>query len=806
MKTSAKVVVIGGGVVGCSVLYHLTKMGWTDIMLIERDELTSGSTWHAAGGFHTLNADTNMAALQGYTIRLYKELEEITGMSCGLHHVGGVTLAGTPDRLDFLKAERAKHRYMGLETEIIGPDEIKKLSPITNTDGVLAALYDPLDGHLDPSGTTHAYAKAARMAGAEIELRCPVVATTPRPDGSWDVVTEKGTIHAEHVVNAAGLWAREVGALAGLYLPLHPMEHQYLITEELPEVYERGEELPHVMDPEGESYLRQEGRGLCIGFYEQNCDPWAVDGTPLNFGHELLDNQLDRISDSVEFAYRRFPVLAQAGVKTVINGPFTFAPDGNPLVGPVPGLRNYWTAVAVMAGFSQGGGVGLSLAEWMVEGEPSRDVFAMDVARFGDWITPTYTREKVRENYQRRFSVGYPNEELPVMRPFQTTPAYPIWDAQGAVFGAHYGMEAVNYFALPGEPRWETPSFRRSNAFEATAQECRAVREAVGINEIHNFGKYLVEGPDARAWLDWIMAGRIPEVGRLSLTPMLSPSARLIGDFTVTALAEDRFQLTASYGSQAYHMRWFEQHLDGYDLLLENISTRRIGFQIAGPKARDVLAACTRADVSATALRFMDARTIDVGPYQALVQRVSYTGDLGYEIYVNADEQYGLYHVLAEAGAAHGMRPFGMRAMMSLRLEKFFGSWQREFRPDFRPAETGMDRFVSYNKPVDFIGKAAAVAEKAAGPARTLCAFAVDAVDADVVADEPIFDGEAVIGFVTSGGYAHYSQQSVALGFVPTDRAVEGAGFTIEILGERRAARIITTPLVDPDGARMRRG
>ena len=806
MKTSAKVVVIGGGVVGCSVLYHLTKMGWTDIVLIERDELTSGSTWHAAGGFHTLNADTNMAALQGYTIRLYKELEEITGMSCGLHHVGGVTLAGTPDRLDFLKAERAKHRYMGLETEIIGPNEIKKLSPITNTDGVPAALYDPLDGHLDPSGTTHAYAKAARMAGAEIELRCPVVATTPRPDGSWDVVTEKGTIHAEHVVNAAGLWAREVGALAGLYLPLHPMEHQYLITEELPEVFERGEELPHVMDPEGESYLRQEGRGLCIGFYEQNCDPWAVDGTPLNFGHELLDNQLDRISDSVEFAYRRFPVLAQAGVKTVINGPFTFAPDGNPLVGPVPGLRNYWTAVAVMAGFSQGGGVGLSLAEWMVEGEPSRDVFAMDVARFGSWITPTYTRQKVRENYQRRFSVGYPNEELPVMRPFQTTPAYPIWDAQGAVFGAHYGMEAVNYFALPGEPRWETPSFRRSNAFEATARECRAVREAVGINEIHNFGKYLVEGPDARAWLDWIMAGRIPEVGRLSLTPMLSPSARLIGDFTVTTLAEDRFQLTASYGSQAYHMRWFEQHLDGYDLRLENISTRRIGFQIAGPKARDVLAACTRADVSATALRFMDARTIDVGPYQALVQRVSYTGDLGYEIYVNADEQYGLYHVLAEAGAAHGMRPFGMRAMMSLRLEKFFGSWQREFRPDFRPAETGMDRFVSYNKPVDFIGKAAAVAEKAAGPARTLCAFAVDAVDADVVADEPIFDGEAVIGFVTSGGYAHYSQQSVALGFVPTDRAVEGAAFAIEILGQRRAARIITTPLVDPDGARMRRG
>ena len=417
MNSHTRVAVIGGGVIGCSVLYHLTKLGWTDIMLIERSELTSGSTWHAAGGFHTLNADTNMAALQGYTIRLYRELEEISGQSCGLHHVGGLTLAETPDRMDFLKAERAKHRYMGLETEIVGPDEIRKLSPITNTDGVLGALYDPLDGHLDPSGTTQAYARAARMAGAEIVLRNPVHETNPLADGTWQVVTENGTIIAEHVVNAAGLWAREVGALAGVYLPLHPMEHQYLVTEDTPEVYENDHELPHVMDPEGESYLRQEGRGLVIGFYEQACEHWAVDGTPADFGHELLTDKLDRIGDALQFAFRRYPVLERAGIKTIVNGPFTFATDGNPLVGPVPGLRNYWSACAVMAGFSQGGGVGLTLAEWMVEGEPSRDVFAMDVARFGDWITPGYTREKVRENYQRRFSVSYPNEELPAARP-----------------------------------------------------------------------------------------------------------------------------------------------------------------------------------------------------------------------------------------------------------------------------------------------------------------------------------------------------------------------------------------------------
>jgi dimethylglycine dehydrogenase len=804
MKQHAKVVVIGGGVIGCSVLYHLTKLGWSDVVLIERSELTSGSTWHAAGGFHTLNADTNMAALQGYTIRLYRELEELTGLSCGLHHVGGVTLATTPDRFDYLKAERAKHRYMGLETNLVGPEEIRELSPITNLDGVLGALYDPLDGHLDPSGTTQAYARAAKMAGAEIVLRNPVLETNPRADGGWDVVTQDGTIVCEHLVNAAGLWAREVGALAGVYLPLHPMEHQYLVTEDVPEVYEHGKELPHVMDPEGESYLRQEGRGLCIGFYEQPCDPWGVNGTPLDFGHELLDDKLDRISDSVEFAYRRYPVLERAGIKRIINGPFTFAPDGNPLVGPVPGLQNYWSACAVMAGFSQGGGVGLALAQWMVDGEPERDIFAMDVARFGDWITPGYTRPKVRENYQRRFSISYPNEELPVGRPFHTTPAYGIWKGQRAVFGAAYGMEAVNYFALPGEPLEETPSFRRSNAFEATAQECRAVREAVGINEVHNFGKYLIAGPAAREWLDWIMAGRIPKPGRLSLTPMLSEKGKLIGDFTVTALADDCFQVTASFGAQAFHMRWFEQHLPEDGVELHNISLERIGFQIAGPRSRELLARTTDADVSAQAFRFMDVKQIDVGMCQASVQRVSYTGDLGYEIFVDPSEQIALYETLIQAGEGLGLRPFGMRAMMSLRLEKSFGSWMREYKPDYMPAETGMDRFVSYNKPVDFIGKAAAAAEKSAGPSRQLCTFIVDAIDADVVADEPIWLDDKVIGFVTSGGYAHYSKTSVALGFVPTELVAPGLSVEIEILGDRRPAKLITETLFDPRAERMR--
>lgn len=804
MKTTTRVAVIGGGVVGCSVLYHLTKLGWSDVMLLERSELTSGSTWHAAGGFHTLNGDTNMAALQGYTIKLYRELEDITSMSCGLHHVGGVTLADTQERFDMLKAERAKHRFMGLETEIVSPEEIKKIAPVTNIDGIIGGLYDPLDGHLDPSGTTHAYAKAARMGGATIETHCKVLETNQRPDGSWDIVTNKGTIHAEHVVNAGGLWAREVGAMAGIYFPLHPMEHQYIVTDEVPmiaEIIDGGAEHPHVMDPAGESYLRQEGRGLCIGFYEQPCKPWAVDGTPWDFGHELLGDDFDKIEDSIAFAYKRFPALEAAGVKSVIHGPFTFAPDGNPLVGPVPGVRNYWSACGVMAGFSQGGGVGLMLAQWMVEGETERDTMAMDCARFGDWITPGYTLPKVVENYQKRFSIAYPNEELPAARPFRTTPMYDVFDSMGAVWGQQYGMEVPNYFAEGDEPRYETPSFRRSNAFDATAREVKAVREQVGINEVHNFGKYVVKGDGARAWLDRIMAGRVPQPGRISLTPMLSHKGRLIGDFTISCLSETEFQLTASYGSQAFHMRWFLQNLDD-GVSLENVSDTRNGFQVAGPKAREVLQACTRTDISD--MRFMDVRRMTVGMVDCIVQRVSYTGDLGYEIYCDLPSQRALWQALWQAGQPLGMRPFGMRAMMSLRLDKFFGSWMREFSPDYTAAETGLDRFISFKKEADFIGRSVAETERAAGTQRKLCAFEVEAIDADVVAYEPIYLNAEVVGFCTSGGYSHHAQKSIAMGFVPADQAKEGLEVEIEILGEMHPARLITEVLFDADGARMR--
>ena len=806
MKNHARVVVIGGGVVGCSVLYHLTKLGWSDVMLIERSELTSGSTWHAAGGFHTLNGDTNMAALQGYTIRLYKELEELTGQSCGLHHVGGITLADDVERFDMLKAERAKHRYMGLDTAILTPAEVADMTEgMVNTDGILGALYDPLDGHLDPYGTTHAYAKAAKLGGAEIVLHNRVLETNPTPEG-WEVVTQAGTVTCEHLVNAGGLWAREVGAMAGVYLPLVPMAHQYLVTDDVPEIVKligEGREFPHVMDPGGESYLRQEGRGFCIGFYEKPCEPWAVDGTPWAFGQELFNEQFDKIADSVEFAQRRFPALERSGVKRVIHGPFTFSPDGNPLMGPVPGLRNYWSACAVMAGFSQGGGMGLALAQWMILGEVERDPRGFDVSRFGDWTTPGYTVPKVTENYQTRFSVAYPNEEKPAARPFRTTPMYDVFTGMRAVWGQQYGLEVVNYFAPEGQPVHETPTFRRSDAWDATKAEVMGVRTGVGINELQNFGKYRVTGHGARAWLDRIMAGLIPKPGRLSLTPMLAESGRIIGDFTVSCLSETEFQLTASYGAQGWHGRWFDDHAED-GVRVENISDTRTGFQIAGPKARALLGRVTRADVSGEAFRFMDVRRMTVGMADCIVQRVSYTGDLGYEIYCDPMSLRHLWTVLRDAGQDLGLTPFGMRAMMSLRLDKGFGSWGREYSPDYTPGETGLDRFVRWNKPTDWIGKAPATAEKASGARRVLANFVVDADDADVVAWEPIWLDGAVAGFCTSGGYSHFAEKSVAIGFLPAGAARDGLRVEIEILGERRPARLMTEALFDADGARMR--
>ena len=808
MKSHYRAVVIGGGVVGCSVLYHLSKAGWRDVALIERDQLTSGSTWHAAGGFHTLNGDPNVAKLQGYTIGLYDELERLSGQSCGLHRTGGLMLADTPERMEWLKMAHARARYLGLETELLTVSEAKKLMPLIEERYFVGAMLDAADGSLDPSGTTHAYAKSARLNGAEIFLNNRVLELKPRRGGGWDVVTEQGTTAAEHVVNCGGLWAREVGRMVGIELPVLAMEHMYLLTDEMPEVMafgrEHGRELPHAIDFKAEIYMRQEGTGVLLGTYEKACVPWSPKVTPWNFGTELLAPDLDRIAPSLEIGFQHFPAMARAGIKRIINGPFTFSPDGNPLVGPIQGLGNYWVACAVMAGFSQGGGVGLALSQWMVEGDPGFDVWAMDVARFGEWATRSYTNAKVRENYARRFSIRFPNEELPAARPQQTTALYDVMLANGAVMGDSWGLETPLWFAPRGVEAKDIVSFHRSNDFPHVKAECLGVRERVGITEIANFAKFEFSGPGAERFLSRLMTNRMPRRGRLVLTPMLNQRGKLIGDFTIAHAGENRFLLWGSSQAQKHHLRWFEKHLpDDGSVRIHRFDMGLVGLSIAGPLSRALLQRLTDEDVSAAAFRFMDHRAIEVANMPAMVNRVTYTGDLGYEIWVRPEYQRRLYAEIIAAGREFGLVDFGMRALLSLRLEKNFPTWYRELRPIYGPYEADVGRFVDLAK-ADFIGREAAMIEKEEGGALRRLTMVVDAEDADVLGDEPIWHDGRVVGWVTSGGYAHWADKSLAMGYVPRQLIQEDDGFAIEIIGSRRPARPQRTPLFDPEGARMR--
>ncbi len=806
MKTQAKVVVIGGGVVGCSVLYHLAKHGWTDALLLERSELTSGSTWHAAGGMHTINGDPNVAKLQQYTIDLYKEIEELSGQATGVHLTGGVMLAATEARMDWLKGLVAKGRYLGIDAEIISAEEAGALMPLLDPAEFVGGVKTRVDGHLDPSGVTHAYARAARKLGASVQTHCRVEALERHPEG-WRVRTQKGDVIAEHVVNAGGLWAREVGRMVGLELPVLAMEHMYLITEDMAEVAEwnakTGQEIIHAVDFDGELYLRQERGGMLMGTYEKACVPWSERETPWEFGHELLAPDIDRIAPSLEVGFRHFPAFQNAGIKQIINGPFTFAPDGNPLVGPVKNLPGFWCACGVMAGFSQGGGVGLALANWMIEGDPGADIWAMDVARFGDFATPAYTNAKVRENYSRRFSIRFPNEELPAARPLKTTPIYDRLKDAGAQFGAAHGLEVPLWFAPPGVG--DRFSWRRSTDFDHVGAEARAVRDSVGIIEISGFAKYAVTGAGAEAWLDRMLACRIPAEGRMVMAPMLKQDGRLIGDFTLARLGAEEFFLAGSGIAEDYHMRWFGRHLpaDG-SVAVTPHGAGLTGLSIAGPKARAVLQAVTGSDVSADAFRFMDIGRMTLGMAPALVGRVSFTGDLGYEIWLKPEYQRHVYERLLEAGKPHGIRDFGLRALNALRLEKNFGGWAREYRPIYTPWEAGLGRFVALSKEADFIGKAAAEAHKADGGRLRLRTFTVEAKDADVIGDEPIWYDGRVVGWVTSGGFAHASGVSVAMGYVPKELAEADGGWKIELLGDRLAAKLQRQPLFDANGSRMR--
>ena len=808
MKSSAQVVVIGGGLVGCSILYHLTRLGWTDVMLLERNELTSGSTWHAAANTHGLHDNNNISKLQYYTIGVYKELEKETGQSCGLHNAGSIYLACTRDRVHQLRIQAAKAHAFDADFYEISLQQAQELHPLLNLEGVKCAMFEPLAGHVDPSGVTHAYAHGARKNGAGIHRFTPVLETNPRADGSWDVVSDKGTVHAEHVVNAAGLWGREVGKLAGLNLPLMTMEHQYFVTEEIPEIAAIDRELPSVADRDMEYYLRQEGKGLLVGAYEKDGRFWAEQGTPQDFGHDLLQQDLDRISDNVMRACERIPALAEAGVKQVINGPMIWSPDSSAVLGPARDLRNYWCCNGIIPGFSQSAGLGLTLAQWIVEGEPELDMFPWDITRFGEWATTDYAKARVLDTYGTRFSIHFPNEEREAGRPIGKRPVYDMQKSMGAVFGFSFGYEHPQWYASEGVIQEDEFTFERPRWFEVMGREVQTVRTAVGVVDTSNFAKYLITGPNAVEWMDKIIANHVPkENGRTCLTPLLSLRGGLAGDFTVARLEDEKLFMIGSGIAEDYHRRLFNSYLPAEGVSFKSMTKQMCGFNIAGPNARALVERMTGMSWGNEDLRFMRNKVINFDGYDVVVIRVSFTGDLGYEMYVAEENQLQLYQSIFEPARDLGVRPVGSRALGSMRIEKGYGSWSREYSPEWLPKESRMDFLVKHDKP-QFHGKEAYMKIKDDAPRQVMCYFTIDtkpgAEGADAWGGEPIFKAGKYAGRVTSGSYSFTFNTSVAIGYVDNEFAVPGEDFEVAVLGIRTKATMLETPLFDPEGEKPR--
>ena len=801
--TTARVVVIGGGVVGCSILYHLAKAGWQDVVLLERNELTSGSSWHAAGSLFSLTSPSNVSLLQKYALDLYATLGEESDQDCGFHKTGELWLALSDEEVESNKVIRSEGRRNGIMAEFITPAEAVQMAPILNPNGLREVLFEPDAGYCDPASVTHAFAKAARKYGAKVCRFTPVTETNQVDSGEWDVVTPKGTIRAEYIVNAAGLWAREVAALAGITMPLMPVEHHYMVTEAIPEIEAMTDRMPEISFSEANVYARQEGAGMLLGAYENHCTHWAEDGTPLDFGHELLPDDLERMEDNLAQAIERMPCLGEAGIKRIINGPMIFSPDLGPLLGPHPALRNYFCATGVMTGFNQGPGIGKMLAEWIIEGEPSLDVSFWDVARFGDYADTAYTKARTKFWYEHRSARVYPYQDFDAGRPVRKTPLFDEWKKNNAVFAEYDGWEDPVYFARNEGDKTPRYSFGRTNWFDVVGDEARAVCDSVGLFEFSTFAKYVISGPDAENWLNSIFANRVPaRNGKMTLMPMLSPKGRVSGDFTLTRFGDDDFLMVGGGSMQRIHMRWFLDHLDGRDVSITNISSDYAGLHIAGPESRSLLAQVTSADVSNESLPFLSGRRINLaGDVEAIALRVSFTGELGYELYFPSEHALDVYRSIREAGNEFELRPVGSHALMSLRLEKSYPSWGFDLTSDYYPAECGMDRFVAMDKG-NFIGRDALT--KLDGPREKIATFEVDADGADAYTGEPVYCNGELAGYVSSGGYGYRVEKSLALGYMTPDFHDSGNDFQIEIVGERRAAKLMGGATYDPTGVRAK--
>ncbi len=835
MKSTARAVVIGGGVVGVSTLYHLAKLGWTDSVLLERKELTSGSTWHAAGLLPLFNLSYSVGKLHQYSVGLYPSLEAETGLSVGFSQVSNIRLATSPDRLDEYHYYAGVAKTIGVEVNFLTADQVKEIWPLCNTDGIVGAIQHPEDGYIQPADLTQALAKGARQRGATIYRNTAVTGITQLPSGEWLVSTDQGEITCEHVVSCSGNFARQTGAMVGLEVPVIPVEHQYIVTEQHPAIMARKQQgLPEMgvlREADASYYMREEAGGLLLGPYELGAPACYVDGPAANSEYELFPDALERLEPYILAAMERVPAFGEVGIKRVYNGAIAYTPDGSPIVGPAWGLKNFWLNEGHSFGVTAAGGAGWQLAHWIVDGEPSIDMMGVDPRRFGDYAGRGFLIEKNEEAYAKVFSVHYPDEEREAARALRRTPCYDRMKDLGAVFGSVFGWERPNWFAPPdyalseaelnradvllshnhpvsndGAPIREKWSFRRSNYFEHVGNECRHVHEKVGLQDMSAFAKCEIAGPGAEAWLDGLLTNAVPKkVGRVSLSYLLTAKGGVRAEFTVYKIAPQRYYLVSAGAYERHDHDYLRKALprDG-SVTMERLTTAMGVLVLAGPRSRDVLAKLTGADLSNEAFPWLTGRRISIGAAQVDALRVNFIGELGWEIHHPIELQNYIFDKLMEAGAEFEIKPFGIRAMTAMALEKSYKLIPRELSIEYSAHESGLDRFISLKKP-GFFGKDALLAWRERGLANRLVTLEVHGItDADARGSEAVYQNDTLVGRVTSGGYGWRCGKSLALAMVAPAAGEPGTQLEVVILGERRAATVIADSPFDPDNNALR--
>jgi dimethylglycine dehydrogenase len=835
MRTHARAVVIGGGVVGVSTLYHLAKKGWSDSVLVERKELTSGSTWHAAGLLPLFNLSYSVGQIHKYSVGLYKRLGAETGLDVGLRQVSNIRLARTRDRLDEYHYYAGVAATIGVGVKFLTPAEVKDVWPLCEVDGLLGAIQHPEDGYIQPADLTQALARGARNGGGEINRQTCVVAIEPTPSGEWKVVTDKGEIVCEHVISASGNFARRTGRMVGLNVPVIPVQHQYIVTEAHPVIQARkAQGLPEMgvlRESDSSWYMREEAGGLLLGPYEIGAPACYVDGPSPDSEYELFQEDLDRLGPYIETAIARVPAFGEVGIKKVYNGAIAYTPDGSPIVGPAPGVRNFWLNEGHSFGVTAAGGAGWQLAEWIVEGEPSIDMLGVDPRRFGPYSQTGYLIAKNEEAYAKVFTPHYPDEERVAARPLRQTPCYGRMRDLGAIFGSVYGWERPNWFAppdygleetdlakpdvllnenhppaAPGERPREKWSFRRSNYFDFVGVECRNVHENVGLQDMSAFAKFEVSGSGAEGWLDSILTNRIPKaIGRVSLTYLLTRRGGVRSEFTLTRLGPQRFYLVSAGALETHDYDCLAKlaPTDG-SVRIDKVTTQSGVLVLAGPRSRETLAKVADIDVSDRAFPWLTARPMSIGAAGLLALRVNFVGELGYELHHPIEMQNYVFDRLMEAGAEFGIKPFGIRAMDSLRLEKSYKLVGRELSIEYAALESGLERFVDLSKG-DFLGREALIAWRERGFANRLVTLEVEGVgDADARGSEPVTRRGEAVGRTTSGGYGWRTGQSLALAMVRPDCAEPGSALEIRILGKPHRAIVIPDSPYDSENSALR--